>query len=150
MARGSKLAAAAATAASAGKRKKGRGRKISKAQKAAAAAAAEEAAEETEDEAEAAAAEAEAEAAEARSAYARNARQARTDGSVGRVNLSPADSAACTEAKLGLTVEEAALREMRKRERGWVCALWVGGRLRVYLAGDLEGDDPWIKEVVCG
>jgi len=130
------------------KRKNGSGRKISKAQKAAAAAAAEEAAEETGEEAEAAAAEAE--AAEARSASARNANQARTDGSVKHVNLSPADSAACTEAKLGLTVEEAALREMRDRERGWVCALWVGGRLRVYLAGDLEGDDPWIKEVVGG
>ena len=153
MARGSKLAAAAATAASAGKRKKGRGRKISKAQKAAAAAAAaKEAAGETEGEAEgeAEAAEEEAKAAEARRARARGANQARTDGSVRRVNLSPDDLAACNEAKLELTVEQVALQEMRARKRGWVCALWVEGQLHVYLAGDLEGDKPWVKKVEGG
>jgi hypothetical protein len=31
-----------------------------------------------------------------------------------------------------------------------VCALWVRGRLHVYLAGDLEDDSRWIKKVVTG
>ena len=95
-------------------------------------------------------AEAAAEAAEARSARARNARQARTDGSVRSVNLSPDDLAACAEAKLELPVEQVALQEMRALKRGWVCALWVEGRLHVYLAGGLEGDDPWIKQALVG
>ena len=124
---------------SAAKRKKGRGRKIGKAQKAAeeAAAAAEETAEE-------------AKAAEARRASARHALDARIAGSVKHVNPSRDDLAACTEAKLMLTVEEVALQEMREQGRGWVCALCVGERLHVYLAGDLAGENPVIRKVVVG
>ena len=138
---------AAARAASAGKRKKGRGRKISKAQKAAeeaAAAAEEETAEETAEEAE------EAKAAEARRASAHHARQAQLAGSVAEVKPSRADKVACAEAELVLSVEQVALRKMRAQRHGWVCALLVGERLHVYLAGDLAGDRGWIREVVVG
>ena len=83
---------------------------------------------------------ADAKAAEARSASARNARNARTDGSVKRVNLSPADVAARAEAEAALTVEQVALREMRLRGHGWVCALYVRGQLHVFLAGDGGGE----------
>ena len=134
---------AAARAASAGKRKKGRGRRISKAQKAAEEAAAEETAEEAEEAAEA-------EAAEARRASSRHARKARTDGSVAEVKPSRADKVACAEAEPVPTVMEVALQEMRAFKRGWACALWVWGRLHVYLAGDLENDRRWIKKVVTG
>ena len=92
---------------------------------------------------------AEAEAAEARSASGRHARKARTDG-VAEVKPTSADLAACAEAKLELPVEQVALQKMRALKHGWVCALWVEGRLHVYLAGGLEDDNRWIMEVMAG
>ena len=58
--------------------------------------------------------------------------------------------AACAEAKLELAVEQVALQKMRALKHGWVCALWVEGRLHVYLAGGLEDDNRWIMEVMAG
>ena len=75
---------------------------------------------------------------------------AQINGSVKHVNLSPDDLAACAEAKLGLAVEQVALQKMRALKHGWVCALWVEGRLHVYLAGGLEDDNRWIMEVMAG
>ena len=67
------------------------------------------------------------------------------------VDRSRADCGAQGEAAAVLTVGEVALQEMRAFGHGWVCALWVRGRLHVYLAGDLEDDSRrWIKKVVTG
>ena len=77
---------------------------------------------------------------ERHAASGRLGKEAQINGTVKPVKPSWDDEEAHREAKLELTVEEAALQEMRERERGWVCALWEEGRLRVYLAGDLEGD----------
>jgi len=77
-------------------------------------------------------------------------KEAQIDGTVKRVKPSWDDEEALREAKLDLTVEQVALQEMRELELGWVCALWVEGQLHVYLAGDLEGDKRWIKQVLVG
>jgi hypothetical protein len=66
------------------------------------------------------------------------------------LNLTLTDKVACAEAEPVPTVMEVALQEMRAFKRGWACALWVWGRLHVYLAGDLENDRRWIKKVVTG
>ena len=87
---------------------------------------------------------------ERHAARCRLGHEARINGTVKPVDPSSADLEALGVAEAGLTVEEAALQAMREQKRGWVCALLVKGRLRVYLAGDLEGDDPWIQKVVVG
>jgi hypothetical protein len=74
--------------------------------------------------------------------------EAQINGTVKRVKPSWDDEEAHREAKLELTLEQVALQEMRAQGRGWVCALWVGERLHVYLAGDLAGDNRWIRKVV--
>ena len=89
-------------------------------------------------------------AADARRAIARRALDARIAGSVQHVDPSSADLEALAEAEAELTVEQVALQEMREQGRGWVCALWVGERLHVYLAGDLAGENPVIRKVVVG
>ena len=89
-------------------------------------------------------------AADARRAIARRALDARIAGSVQHVDPSSADLEALAEAEAELTVEQVALQEMREQGRGWVCALWVGERLHVYLAGDLAGKNPVIRKVVVG
>ena len=76
--------------------------------------------------------------------------EAQINGTVKRVKPSRGDEAAHREAKLVLTLEQVALQEMREQGRGWVCALWVGERLHVYLAGDLAGENPVIRKVVVG
>jgi len=86
----------------------------------------------------------------ARRAIARRALDARIAGSVQHVDPSSADLEALAEAEAELTVEQVALQEMREQGRGWVCALWVGERLHVYLAGDLAGENPVIRKVVVG
>ena len=87
---------------------------------------------------------------ERHAARCRLGNEARINGTVKPVKPSLHDEEAHREAKLELTVEEAALQAMREQKRGWVCALLVKGRLRVYLAGDLEGDKPWVKKVEGG
>ena len=89
-------------------------------------------------------------AADARRAIARRALDARIAGSVQHVDPSSADLEALAEAEAELTVEQVALQEMREQGRGWVCALLVGERLHVYLAGDLAGENPVIRKVVVG
>ena len=76
--------------------------------------------------------------------------EAQINGTVKRVKPSRGDEAAHREAKLVLTLEQVALQEMREQGRGWVCALCVGERLHVYLAGDLAGENPVIRKVVVG
>ena len=71
------------------------------------------------------------------------------------MNPSLHDEEAHREAERMLTVEEVALREMRARGHGWVCALWVQEQLHVFLARDLEGvagghKEGWIEKVVAG
>jgi len=87
---------------------------------------------------------------ERHAASCRLGNEAQINGTVKRVKPSRGDEAAHREAKLVLTLEQVALQEMREQGRGWVCALWVGERLHVYLAGDLAGENPVIRKVVVG
>ena len=95
---------------------------------------------------------------ERHAANGRLGKAAQMSGSVKHVTPTSDDVAARAEAEAALAVEQMALREMRDRGHGWVCALYVRGKLHVYLAGDLGGHGlrfghgrPWVKEIVaCG
>ena len=91
-------------------------------------------------------------ASERHAANGRLGKAAKMSGSVKHVTPTPDDVTARAEAEAVLTVEQVALREMRVREHGWVCALHVRGlhgrgQLHVFLAGDLGGGSPWIKKI---